>query len=162
MAGSNPTLSNVLAALPTMGKTELAAVKAATEGLLRPLTSPIEQPATPLFDAMTRALGLKIGFAAFQATGTYKSYCRGETAFMAFIAENFPKATDSKVLHNAVISFMLDIIIEEIKRMEIPVTMKTVSEGLDRIAGLFDKAYPDYLSCGLGHMVLDAITKGRN
>src|ERR1700722_10978535 len=91
-------LSKILAALPTLTKPELVKVRAATDSLLGPSGAsqavPNEGAATPLFDAMTRALGLRLGFVAFRATATYKSFNRGEVAVADFLTENFAGACD--------------------------------------------------------------------
>ena len=155
-------LSGVLAALPALNKAELLAVKAAAEGLLGPLRGANGAPATPLFEALTRALGARLSLDQFQATGTYKSFSRGERAFMAFVDENFPSVKSNKVPYRAFIAFLVDLVIDDMKQRKIPISIGTVSVNLESVPDMFERAYPDYIKSGFGHLVLEAMTKWRS
>ena len=102
--------SQVLAALPGLSKPDLAAIRAAADSLLGSQVSAGEQAATPLFDALCRALGLRLGWAEFQRTATYKPYKRGAHAIAGFLGSTFPMA-ENRSIRNALHSFMLECLI---------------------------------------------------
>jgi len=155
-------LSTILAALPALSQNDLAAVKAAADSLITPsgraTAAANEGAAIPLFDAITHALGLRMGFAAFQATGTYKSYRRGARAIDDFLAENLAEACD-RVSRNAMLSLLVECLIDDLKGRHVPISMGSVSNNLERAPQVFRAAFPGYIENGLGHLIFSQMTR---
>jgi hypothetical protein len=156
-----PSASKILATLPTLSKPDLAQIRAAADSLLGPTAAPNKQAATPLFDAMTRALGLRLGFETFRATATYKPYMRGEEAVTLFIAQHFPAVCDSRVTYNAVLSFMVECLMDDLKERKVPLSIGTLCNNLERAPQVLKAAFPGYMEGGLSSVILNQITNGR-
>lgn len=161
---TSQNLSKVLAALPGLSKPDLGAVRAAADSLLGPrggsLVSPTEGAATPLFDAMMRALGLRLGFAAFQATATYKSYKRGASAVAVFLGDAALKPFfKDRVTGNAFMTLLIDCLIDDLKGRHVPISLGTLCNNLERAPAVFRTAFPDYIENGHSGIILKAMTK---
>lgn len=153
--------SKILATLPTLTKADLATIRGAADSLLGPTAAPNKQAATPTYDAITRALGLRLPFVTFARTPTYKSYKRGEEAVTQFIAENFPHVCDSRVTYNGLLSVIVECLMDDLKQRTVPVSIGTMCANLERAPQVMRAAFPGYLEGGLSHIILDSITGRR-
>lgn len=158
------SLNKILAALPGLNQADIAAVRAAADSLLTPSgTSQAavnEGAAVPLFDAVTRALGLRMGFAAFQGTATYKTYRRGSQAIDNFLAENLAEAC-TRVSRNAMLSLLVECLIDDLKGRHVPISLGTVCSNLERAPQVFRAAFPGYIENGLGHLIFKSMTRSK-
>jgi hypothetical protein len=159
---TSQNLSKILATLPGLSKPDLSAVRAAADGLLGPQGgSPVsanEGAATPLFDAMTRALGLRLGFGPFQATATYKAYKRGASAVALFLTEAALGASKDRITENAFLSLLIDCLIDDLKERNVPLSMGTLCNNLERAPQVFRAAFPGYIENGHSGVILKAMT----
>jgi len=153
--------SKILAALPTLTKADLATVRGAADALLGPTAAPIEQAATPLLDALSRALGLRLGH-GFTTTQTYKTYKRGEEAVTEFVAKAFPTVCDSKVTYNAMLSLIVECLMDDLKARQVPVSIGTMCGNLERAPQVLMAAFPGYIEGGAAHIILQRVSKGRH
>lgn len=153
--------SKILAALPTLTKADLAQIRGAADSLLGPTAAPNKQAPTPTYDAITRTLGLRLPFVTFARTPTYKAYKRGEEAVTQFIAEVFPQVCDSRVTYNAVLSLMVECLMDDLKRRTVPISIGTVCTNLERAPEVLRAAFPGYIEGGASEVILRSITKGR-
>ena len=152
--------SQVLAALPGLSKPDLAAIRAAADSLLGSQVSAGEQAATPLFDALQRALGLRLGWAEFQRTATYKPYKRGAHAIAGFLGSTFPMA-ENRSIRNALHSFMLECLMDDLKGRKVPISLGSMCSNLERTPEVFKAAFPGYIEGGLAHLIIQRMTKER-
>ena len=81
--------------------------------------------------APTRALGLRLGFAAFSQTATYKPYKRGEQAIADFLGTAFPSA-ENRTTHNALHGLILECLIDDLKARKVPLSLGTLCNNLER------------------------------
>jgi hypothetical protein len=143
-----PEATQIIAKLPSLSRADLLAVHGAATALLGPQAAPNEQAATPLFKAITRALGLRRGFGAFQGTAAHKQFRRGEEAINAFLAEAFP-SLDQR-LHTALLALMIDCLVDNLKARHVPVSLSTVCAGLEQAPQALRDAFPGYLESAEG------------
>jgi len=159
---TTPTLNKLLASLPSLSKADLATVCAAADsllGLIGGLPATSNNPAaTPLFDAVTHALGLRLGFAAFQATATYKTFRRGEVAVNDFVDAAFPEACD-KVSRNAILIFLVECLMDDLKARHVPLSIGALCNNLERAPQVFRDAFPGYVENGLAHLIFKSMTR---
>jgi hypothetical protein len=153
------TYAEILAALPTLSKADLAQIRGAADSLLGPQGAPNEAPATPLLDVLQRALGLRLRH-GFTTAATYKHYKRGETAVVEFVAKAFPTACDNRVTYNGVLSLMMDCLLDDLKERGVPISLGTVCSNLERMPEVFKAAFPGYIEGGLSDVILQRVTKG--
>ena len=146
----------IIAALPTLSKPELAQIRAAAEALLGPTAAPNDNPATPLFDVIQHTLGLRTGLGNLPAA-TYKTYRRGETAVVEFVAKAFPQACDNRVTYNGMLSLMLDCLIDDLKERKVPISIGTVCTNLERAPEVFKAAFPGYIEGGAAAIILQKV-----
>jgi hypothetical protein len=158
---ASKNVASIIATLPTLTKADLAAVRGAADALLGPQAAPIDTPATPLFEAVTRALGLRLGFAAFSQTATYKPYKRGANAIAGFLGTAFPDA-ENKVTRNALHGLMLECLIDDLKARRVPISLGTLCNNLERCPQVFRDAFPGYIESGHGNIILRQITRGKD
>jgi hypothetical protein len=154
------TASKIIATLPTLTKADLAAVRGAADALLGPQAAPTGTPATPLFEAVTRALGLRLGFAAFSQTATYKPYKRGEQAIADFLGTAFQAPWD-RVTLNAMMQLLTECLTDDLKARKVPLSLGTLCNNLERAPQVFHDAFPGYIESGHGNIILRQIT-GKN
>ena len=150
-----PDASKIIASLPTLSRADLSAVRGAADSLLGPQATPLEQPATPLYAAITRALSLKLGWGAFTHTSSYKQYKRGSEAITSFMAESFP-ALDQR-LQTALHGLMIDCLVDDLRQRRIPLSMGTVCSNLERTPQVFRDAFPGYLESGHGQFIIERL-----
>ena len=149
-------LTSLLAELPKLRPDELATVKAAAEHLLG---AQHEAPdsTTPLYDALTSLLGNQMPYGRFKLSASWRMWARNAPTVVTFIDKNFPKAT--KVARLALMKFIVETLIAEMRERKIPVTVGSVTNNLTRCPEVFEMAFPDYIESGLQHLVLKAMEK---
>lgn len=157
-AGKN--VAGIIATLPALTKADLAAVRGAADALLGPQAAPNDTPATPLFEAVTRALGLRLGFAAFSQTATYKPYKRGEQTIADFLATAFP--TFDRVSLTAMTQLLVECLVDDLKARHVLLSLGTLCNNLERSPQVFRDAFPGYIEGGLAHVILNKITRGKD
>jgi hypothetical protein len=155
------TASKIIATLPTLTKADLAAVRGAADALLGPQAAPIDTPATPLFEAVTRALGLRLGFAAFSQTATYKPYKRGANAIADFLGKAF-SVEFSMLEYHAINQLLIECLTDDLKARGVPLSLGTLCNNLERVPQVFRDAFPGYIESGHGNIILRQITRGKD
>ena len=153
-------VAKIIGTLPTLSKTDLAAVRGAADALLGPQAAPNQAAATPLFEAVTRALGLRLGFAAFSQTATYKPYKRGEQAIADFLGTAFP--TFDRVSLTAMTQLLVECLVDDLKARKIPLSLGTLCNNLERAPQVFRDGFPGYIESGHGSIILRQITRGKD
>ena len=160
-SGTTKSAATIIATLPTLTKADLAAVRGAADALLGPQAAPIDTPATPLFEAVTRALGLRLGFAAFSQTATYKPYKRGEVAIADFLGTAFQAPWD-RVTLNAMMQLLIECLTDDLRARRVPLSLGTLCNNLERVPQVFRDAFPGYIESGHGNIILRQITRGKD
>jgi hypothetical protein len=151
--------AEIIAALPALSKRDLLAVRGAADALLGPQAAANNGATPPLFDAVTRALGLRIGFGTFQATATYKQFKRGEAAVSAFMTAELPEIKDA-VTKQALCALIVSCLLDDLKGRHVPLSMGSVSSNLERAPQVFRDAFPGYLEGGAGRLIIDRLQRG--
>ncbi len=149
-------LTEVLAALPKLSQRDLATVRAAIDHLLVQQVDDIDLT-SPLYDAMAKALGLHLSFRDFHNTTSYKTWKRTAPVVIAFIEKSWPEAT--KVAKAALMSFLIETLLDDLKSRNVPLTLGQVVMNLERMPMLVDTEFPDYIKSGMAHLILRAMTK---
>lgn len=150
------TKNQVLAALPKLTKADLATVRAAVDHLLGPqqgatLTAP------PLFNALAGLIGNRVTYQAFTTMGAYKHWAKNVTTVDEFITEHFPDT--SKVLSAALLRFLMELIVDDLKGRKVPATLGSITVNLGRLPEIFESAFPGYLESGAAHLIVKAMVK---
>ncbi len=149
-------LNEVLAALPHLSQTELATIKAAIDHLLTQQVDEVDLT-SPLYDAMAKALGLQLSFRDFHNIVSYKTWKRTAPVVVRFIETTYPQAT--KVAKLAMMSFLIEALLEDLKSRGVPLSLGQVTLNLERLPMLYDQSFPDYRKSGMTNIVLEAMTK---
>ncbi len=150
-------LNEALRLLPHLTQKDLATVRSAIDHLMARKTE--DDPTTALFTAVVAVLGIQASFHYFKQTRGYVAWRRTAPAYLAFVDQNWPDA--SKVAKGAITAIMMDFLVDDLKGQQIPVTLATMAAGLERIPQLFDAAWPGYRRAGAAHLILNAISKGK-
>lgn len=147
------TLSKILAALPALSRRDLGLVRGAADRLLGASAG----TAGPLYSALQTATGSNIPFSRFQKTAAAKSWVENETATVSFIDSTWPDL--GKVQRNALMIYLLGLIVLDLKSRKIPATLGSVAMNLNSLPQIFEANFPDYRECGLAHLVLKAMVQ---
>jgi hypothetical protein len=144
-------LNDLLATLPSLSKHDLALVRGAADRLLGVSAA----TAGPLYDALTNVLRLKLGFAQFQRTATYKIWQKAEPGVVSFMNEGWPGL--SKVATMALMTYLLELLVSDLKGRGVPVSLGAVVSNLGRLPEVFDNNFPGYAEAGLCGLVFNAM-----
>lgn len=150
------SLIKLLAALPHLKQTELATLRAAIDHLLVHRVDDLDTT-SPLYAAMAKLLGVGLSYRDFHNVVSFKTWRKSAPAVVSFIEATFPTAT--KVAKIAMMTFLLEALIDDLKSRGVPITLGTVTINLDRLPQLFDSAFPDYRQAGMSHLVIEAMKK---
>lgn len=149
-------LGELLGVLPKLSQQELAAVRAAIDHLLVSQIDELDTTA-PLYSAMTALLGVRLSYRDYHNNVNYKTWKRSAPAVVTFIEDTWPEA--SKVAKLALMTFMLEALIADLKGRGVPISIGTVTLHLARVPQVFEQEFPDYIRSGLAHVVLTAMKK---
>lgn len=151
-------VNKVLGILPGLSQQELATVRAAIDHLLVHQVDELDTT-SPLYTAIATMLGVGLSYRDFHNVQAYSTWRKVAPKVVSFIQETFPQAT--KVTKTAMMTFMLEALMDDLKGRGVSITLKTMTVNLSRLPMLFDQEFPDYRQNGMAHLVLEAMTKGR-
>ncbi len=152
------TVNKVLATLPHLSQEELATVRAAIEHLLVHQVDELDTT-SPLYTTLASLLNIGLSYRDFHNVQSYSTWRKVAPKVVSFITDTFPQAT--KVAKIAMMTFMLEALIEDLKGRGVPLTLATVTINLSRLPAIFDECYPGYREAGKVHLILEAMTKNR-
>ena len=145
------TKDQVLGALVDFDHEALKAIRAAADGLIRQGGSQPpdgqQNACTWLFEAMQ---GIISDDPRLQAAKPDKR----AYGFIGFAQKHFPETMAKKVTAIAVMRSLLNLIAEDLKDKQVPVTFGTLMNNLPRIPEVYEVAFPGYLSSGLAQLFI--------
>ena len=152
----------ILAALPKLDRASLGAIQAAVAHLRgsTPQNAPapvVTQAEGWLFTAITAALGVKMGFDRMASTETYKHWQKHTPEAIGFITAQFAEALDKQATALALTRFLVGLIITDLKRQKVPVSLHSVIVNLGRMPSVFEDQFPGYIQSGAAKLVLHSI-----
>lgn len=147
-------VNKVLGMLPSLNQQELATIRAAIDHLLIRQVDELDTT-SPLYSTMAQLLGVGLSYRDFHNVQAYSTWRKVAPKVVAFIEETFPQAT--KVAKTAMMSFMLEALMEDLKGRGVPLTLSTVTVNLSRLPQIFDSEFPGYRENGLAHLVLESM-----
>ena len=147
------TLTNLLSALPGLTRGEMLTLRAALDRLL----GAPQATAGPLYDAVISAAGVKLPFSRFLATKAGKSWAENEKLVVEWLDATWPGIRD--VQKAAVLRFLLQQLVTDLKRRQLPVTVSTLAFNLGSLPSLCEKCFPDYIGSGLAKIILKAMVR---
>lgn len=144
-------LSQIIAALPSLAPADRKALKAALAQFDEP--TDIDTELWQIVLGLTHQKGV-LG-------ERYKAiWLLGEAEVNNLVALLTKGQTLNRVSMRAVKRFLLDLVIRDLQREGITVTVLTVCHGMQAISELFENAYPGYLKAGLGFRLVKSLLKG--
>lgn len=145
-------VSIILAALPMLDATDLAAVRAAADRLLG-----TPQPSKPLYSHLQAVAGVKTPYASFTKSSFAKALTTGEKNFNEFIDTNWPDL--NKVTRNAITIYLLTLLRDDLKARGVPQGLVSLIFSLAQMQRVFDQAFPGYRENGLCQKILAAMVR---
>jgi len=154
--------------LSTFDKTDLLQIRQLTDMLLGGTTS-VETPVNDereamLFDAVRAELSAngfngKIPFSNLKEGNYYKAWQKGLGVVNQFIDEHFQSHIKSKVQRIGICRIIIQVLLSDLKRLNIPPSLGTIARNLHRVPQTFDNQFPNYIQSGLAYLVIKAMTK---
>ena len=150
-------LNDILAVLPSLQQHELATIKAAINHLLVKQIDDVDTT-SPLYEAMANLLGVGLSFRDFHNVTSYSTWKKSAPHVVSFIEKTYPQAT--RVAKLAMMTFLLEALIDDLKGRGVPITLGTVTVNLERLPALYDQCFPGYRESGMAHLVLKSMKRG--
>lgn len=161
---ANPKLTkeHILGALPSLERVELEAVHAMAGHLLG-ATAANGPGANPIgrivFEALAAALGLTMPYSSYSPTAT-RQFEKRLPQLLAFFSDEFKSWDSNKVLQTAFLRMMFELLVDDLKERNVTPTVGILVTNMPRLREVFDNAFPNYLACGMGPMIIKNLAKG--
>jgi hypothetical protein len=150
---------SILAALPKLKPDDLKQVHAVAASLLAALGKPADAALSvgydtglAIFDALVSAAGVTATMQSLPVS-LVQRFDRQWPALVTFLDANFKGWNDNKVSRAAFLRHLFDLIQKEV-RVHTKPTPLTMINNMHRLPEVLDKAYPNYLKSGLGHLII--------
>lgn len=147
------SLASIVAELTRLEARELDAVIAACTKLKGQQRT--EDPHAHLLGVIGHAVGDPLAYTKFKRSKEKREWRSSAAGVVSFVQDAWPGLR--RVGHHAVLAFMIDILIKDMKKQDMPVNLTTVCNNLGRAPQVFDAAFPDYRQSGMQHMILKAM-----
>lgn len=149
-------LSKIVSALPNLNSKELLTVKAALEQLL-PAKAPPEGDAQLLYYAILNKLDVIRSWDSFVSTAAHRDFELNAPGAVLFIDQTFKSKNRTQTI--AIMRMLIDLLLVDLKKRNIPLTVGTVCRNLHLLPMVFDDAFPDYRKSGLIPMLMKQMEK---
>lgn len=143
----------IIAELPNLTPKQLEVVQAVLVRLGRKQ----EEETPPLYTALVMSLGSNIPYSRFQYTEAYKLWKFNLPLAMQFVSETWPDIQEVEKL--GLLRYLLELLLEDLKRRGIPVLTSTMVRELQNLPMLFDRCFPGYRASGLSHLIVKAMVR---
>lgn len=150
-------LRQVLSLLPVLSQSELATVKTAAEQLLVSSGAGSDEPDL-LYDALTAALNVKLPYSHLPRQ-MRKAWDKNTPIVVQFMEVNWKVTKTHKIMRMAMMKFLINLVIDELKAQRVPVSLGTVITNLHRIEEVFDRHFPSYRESGLSGLIVKAMER---
>lgn len=145
------SLADIVQVLPSLNKQELRALQAAIDKELTK-NSIIE---IELYHLVFEVVGERpLSLSKFEVSNNGILWRQNIPVFYDLVQKLMGAETPKKPLLQAVHKFLIELLIQDIKDRHMPLTLKAVCQELGNIKYAFDRAFPDYLENGLGHLIM--------
>jgi hypothetical protein len=146
----------VLALLPKLTRQELREVAAACESLI-----PAVSGRNPEYDELAQTIAWmceRLGMSK-HFTVPKKEFIKHGKPVLKFMRTHFAEETKVKVVRLAVLQFLVVMLVEWLKKSQVPINARTITLNLDKIPERFQFSFPGYIECGLAFKVVQAMTR---
>lgn len=163
------SIDTIASTLATMSAADLAKVRQLTETLLG--GNQVEVQASDdneriLFEAVKlelAAVGIRsnISYGSFSQSSHYKFWKRGVKVTSEFLEGSFKGYANTEAQRLGLCRIFVQAIIQDFKRIGIPVSLGAIAKNLHRVQQAFDNSFPNYLQAGLAHLIPKMLMKSR-
>lgn len=113
--------------------------------------------ASPLYDAVLSAAGVKMPFARFLATKAGRSWAENEKLVLGWLDQTWPGIHQVQKL--ALLNFLLQQLALDLKHRKLPITVSTLAFNLGSVPSVCEKCFPDYIRSGMANVILKAMVR---
>jgi hypothetical protein len=163
------SIDTIASKLATMSASELAKVRQLTDTLLG--STQVEAQATDdneriLFEAVKlelASIGIRsnVSYTAFSQTNNFKYWKRNCKVVSEFLENSFDGYAETEAQRLGLCRIFVQAVIQDFKRIGIPVSIGAVAKNLHRVQQAFDNSFPNYLQAGLAHLIPKMLMKPR-
>lgn len=163
-------IDTIASQLPQMSAEELSKIRQLTDMLLggnKPTDAKPDDPTERIMYQALRSelssLGLNsnISFSTFTESNYYKNWRRGLKVVDEFITKSFRGYVKTETQRLGLCRVLIQALIKDFKRNEIPVSVGTIARNIHRIPQAFDNAFPGYIESGMAYLVPQAMLRGK-
>ena len=147
------SVSKIILALPSLSVADRAAITAA----LTQLSVKEAASSTPLYEALTSALGIQLSFPRFTQTGVFKQWPAKSKSVDSFIRKTFPGIRKTAEQH--LLRMCIEGLVADLTSKGVTPSLRAVVLSLDSLPAQFDRMFPGYRQNGLAALVLKAMIK---
>lgn len=152
-----PKLQQVLSLLPVLSQSELATVRTAVDQLLVS-SGAVSNKHELFYDALTGALNIRIPYERLPRQ-MHKAWDKNAPVVVQFMEATWPVTQDGKITRLAMMKFLINMIIDELKAQRVPISVGTVITNLHRVEEVFDRHFPDYRKSGITGVIIKAMER---
>lgn len=149
---NNKNLLKLLEVLPTLSKSDLKTLRAAIDTLSK--EEGTSDATEMVFNAILRVIGTHMPYAEARRNRAFSAWQGNADSLVAFINVTWPEALRSKVVRQALVSFLVTMLVEDMRQRLIPISIGTVMVNLRSAVATFDKNFPGYRGSGMAKLVL--------
>lgn len=159
------TKDQILTALPSLSRPELEAVQAVALSLLGGRVSHASNEASiarqTVFDALAATISHPMLYFNMPAS-LAKHYDAAFPSLIYFFDQYFKGWDSNKITQTGFLRMIFSLIAADLKEHEITPSIAMMVHNLPRIYEVVDNAFPDYLRCNRGHMILKMFNRKRS
>lgn len=151
------TKDKILASLPNLNQADLKAIVAVASGLLEQAPRVTPKAANGAQAWLYEALGAVVSTEGGHGAIFNKGFGKNAPIVIDFMKANFPKAMENKTTALALMRYLLGLLVNDLKTIQVPVTKNTMAMNLGRLPAVFENAFPDYTKAGIAMLVMQKI-----
>jgi hypothetical protein len=153
-------LTNIISALATLNKRELATVKAAVEQLLGSKAPTVAPEALSLYEAI-RVAGSneKLPYEALKRSAMAATWVKYAPEAITFIENTWPQAKRNKIVRMGLERLLISVLVDDLRSKNVKITVGTLVRNLGRLPEVFDSEFPQYRENQLQGLILKAMEK---
>ncbi len=151
MATNVLSVATVIAALPHLNKTDLRSLQVAIENELLQ-HSTIDADLFSIVFEVTKEKPISVD--RFSNSENGRIWRKNQPMFDDLVKKLVTDTAPKKVVLRALKKFLVELLVQDIKLQELPLTMRTICYRLGSSEAVFDNFFPRYLANNLGHLVV--------
>jgi uncharacterized membrane protein YecN with MAPEG domain len=146
-------VQELISLLGRFQKKDLLKIRSAINHLIGEVETSVSDDTEMLFNAIVHLLNMRLSYASFLKTKSLRSQWKNKArGVVDFIHTTF--APKDKATEYAVTLLLVQLLMEDMKKRNVLISLRTLVLNLGRVPVVFDDQYPGYREAGLVGVIL--------